>query len=46
MATRINYMLKVVDAKPAEVQKALEAAGIKVTSVLETHKEEETAASG
>jgi|WetSurMetagenome_2_1015567.scaffolds.fasta_scaffold00176_19 hypothetical protein len=40
MAFNVNYMLKVVDAKPADIQKALEAAGIKVKSVVETHKEE------
>jgi hypothetical protein len=40
MAVNINYILKVVDAKPAEIQKALEAADIKVKSIQETHKEE------
>jgi hypothetical protein len=40
MAVNLNYLLKVVDAKPAEVQKALEQAGIKVRSILEMHKEE------
>jgi hypothetical protein len=45
MAVNINYILKVVDAKPAEIQKALEAAGIKVKSIQETHKEE-TAVTG
>jgi hypothetical protein len=40
MAVNINYMLKVVDAKPADIQKALEAAGIKIKSIQETFKEE------
>jgi hypothetical protein len=40
MAVNLNYILKVVDARPAEVQKALEQAGIKVRSILEVHKEE------
>ena len=34
-----NYMLKVQDAKAVDVQKALQAAGIKVTSIIEVHKE-------
>jgi hypothetical protein len=33
-------MLKVVDAKAIEVQKALEQAGIKVRSIVEVFKEE------
>lgn len=37
----INYILKVKDAKLVDVQKALEAAGIKVRSIIEIHKEEE-----
>ena len=32
-------MLKVQDAKAVDVQKALQAAGIKVTSIIEVHKE-------
>ena len=40
MATNVNLMLKVVDAKPVDVQKALEAAGIKVRSIIEVFKEE------
>jgi hypothetical protein len=40
MAVNINYILKVVDAKPADIQRALEAAGIKTLSIQETHKEE------
>lgn len=40
MPTNVNLMLKVVDAKPVDVQKALEAAGIKVRSIIEVFKEE------
>jgi hypothetical protein len=40
MAVNLNYILKVVDAKPSEVQKALEQAGIRVRSIMEVHKEE------
>jgi hypothetical protein len=36
----INYMLKVEDAKAAQVQKALKEAGINVRSIQELHKEE------
>ena len=43
MTTRLSYILKVVDAKPAEIQKALEQAGIKVRGVVEIHKEEHEA---
>ncbi len=39
----INYVLKVKDAKGIDIQKALEQAGIKVKSILEVYKEEETA---
>lgn len=49
----VNFILKVEDAKPVDVQKALEAAGIKVRSIQEVYKEktekpadEATAASG
>jgi hypothetical protein len=35
----INYVLKVQDAKAVDIQKALQAAGIKVTSIIEVHKE-------
>jgi len=35
----INYMLKVQDAKAVDIQKALQAAGIKVTSITEIFKE-------
>jgi len=36
----INYILKVQDAKMSDIQKALQAAGIKVTSIIEVFKEE------
>jgi len=39
-----NYMLKVQDAKAVDIQKALQAAGIKVTSIIEVYKEKEEAA--
>lgn len=35
----INFMLKVQDAKAVDIQKALQAAGIKVTSITEIYKE-------
>ncbi len=34
-----NYMLKVQDAKAVDIQKALKAAGIKITSIIEVFKE-------
>ena len=40
-----NYMLKVKDAKAVDIQKALQAAGIKVTSIIEVHKEKADEAS-
>ncbi|MFQ3573693.1 MAG: hypothetical protein SNJ53_03570 [Thermodesulfovibrionales bacterium] len=40
MATNVNLMVKVVDAKPIDIQKALETAGIKVRSIIEVYKEE------
>ncbi len=40
MPIRINYVLKVYDAKLVDVKKALEAANIKVHSIIETHREE------
>ena len=40
MATKTNFILKVQDAKLAEVQKALKDATINVVSILEIHKEE------
>ncbi len=36
----INYILKVKDAKMSDIQKALQAAGIKVASIIEAYKEE------
>jgi hypothetical protein len=36
-----NYMLKVQDAKAVDIQKALKAAGITVTSIIEVYKEKE-----
>ncbi len=35
----INYMLKVQDSKAVDIQKALKAAGIAVTSIIEVHKD-------
>jgi hypothetical protein len=40
MATRTNFILKVQDAKLADVQKALKDANINVVSIMEVHKEE------
>ena len=40
MATKMNFILKVQDAKLADVQKALKDANINVVSILEIHKEE------
>lgn len=34
-----NYILKVQDAKMADIQKALQSAGIKITSIIEVYKE-------
>lgn len=41
----VNFILKVQDAKAVDIQKALKAAGISVTSITEIHKDkgEETA---
>ena len=39
----INYMLKVEDAKPKDIQDALKSAGITVRSLQELHKEEAAA---
>lgn len=36
---KINYILKVEEAKLAQIKKALEQAGIKVVSIVEVHKE-------
>ncbi|MDA8173594.1 MAG: hypothetical protein M0018_03270 [Nitrospiraceae bacterium] len=38
---KANYMLKVEDARAVDIQKALQAAGIKVRSIQEIHKEGE-----
>lgn len=35
-----NFMVKVEDAKLGDIQKALQAAGIKVRSIIELYKEE------
>ncbi len=40
MAVKANFILKVSDAKLADVQKALKDANINVLSILEIHKEE------
>ncbi len=37
----INYMVKVKNAKLADIQKALQSAGIEVRSIIEIHKEEQ-----
>jgi hypothetical protein len=40
VATKTNFILKVSDAKLADVQKALKDANITVVSIMELHKEE------
>jgi hypothetical protein len=40
MATKSNFILKVQEAKLADVQKALKDANINVISIMEIHKEE------
>lgn len=40
MAVKANYIVKVQDAKLADIQKALKDANINVVSILEVHKEE------
>lgn len=40
MTTKRNLMVKVVDARPADVKKALKDSGIQVVSIIEIHKEE------
>ncbi|MDO8746796.1 MAG: hypothetical protein Q7J70_03920 [Thermodesulfovibrionales bacterium] len=40
MAVNSNFMLKVVDAKLPDIQKALQQAGISVRSIIEVFKEE------
>jgi len=39
--TNSNFMVKITDAKLVDVQKALQAAGIKVKSIIEIFKEED-----
>jgi hypothetical protein len=39
MATKTNFILKVAEAKLADVQKALKDANINVVSIMEIHKE-------
>jgi len=36
-----NFILKVTDVKLSDIQKALQAAGIKVRSIIEVFREEE-----
>lgn len=40
MPTQRNLMVKVIDARPGEVQKLLKNAGIQVVSVVEVYKED------
>lgn len=40
MAVNSNFMLKVVDAKLPDIQKALQQAGVSVRSIIEVFKEE------
>lgn len=40
MSMKINYMVKVVDAKIGDIKKALEAGGVEVSSIIEMYKEE------
>jgi len=40
MATKRNFMLKVIDAKLGDVRKTLKEAGINLVSIVEVHKEE------
>lgn len=40
MPTKRNLMVKVIDARPGEVQKLLKNAGIQVVSVVEVYKED------
>jgi hypothetical protein len=40
MATRTNFIVKVSDAKLADVQKALKDANITLVSIMEVHKED------
>lgn len=41
MTKRVNFLVKVQDAKLTEIKKALEKANIKVTSIIEVYKEED-----
>ena len=38
-----NFMVKVEDAKAVDIQKALQQAGIKIKSIQEIYKENDTA---
>lgn len=38
--TNSNFIVKVTDAKLTDIQKALQAAGIRVRSIIEVFKEE------
>lgn len=40
MATKHNFMLKVIDSKMGDVRKALKDAGINVVSIVEVYKED------
>jgi hypothetical protein len=40
MATKTNFVLKIQNAKLADVQKALSDANIAIISIVEIHKEE------
>lgn len=44
--TNGNFILKVTDAKLTDIQKALQAAGIKVRSLIEVFKEEKSEENG
>ena len=39
--TNSNFIVKVTDAKLIDIQKALQATGIKVRSIIEVFKEED-----
>lgn len=40
MAKKVNFVLKVTDAKLLDIKKALEAKSIKLDSIIEVYKEE------
>jgi hypothetical protein len=42
MSKKINFVLKVTDAKLLDIKKALEAKNIKLDSIIEVYKEEIT----